>query len=287
MKFNKIVMALVVVLSLFTTACSKVPAGNVGVKVYLLGGSKGVDNEVLSTGRYWIGINEELYLFPTFSQNYIWTKDAQNGSPTDESISFQTSEGMVVNADVGITYNIEPDKVSLVFQKYRKGIDEITDVFLRNMVRDALVEKAGSLKVEDVYGNGKGQLMDSVEDHVREQVKSIGINIEKVYWLGELRLPPAVTTALNAKIQATQMAEQRKNEVAQAKAEAEKEREKAKGEADAQLIRAKAEAEAITLRAEAVRNSKDVIALNAIEKWDGKLPVYMGDGPVPFLQVGK
>lgn len=282
-----LIVFMIVISSMLTAACSKVPAGNVGVKVYLLGGAKGVDNEVVGTGRYWIGMNEELYLFPTFSQNYVWTKDSQNGSPTDESISFQTSEGMVVNADVGITYNIEPDKVAVVFQKYRKGIDEITDVFLRNMVRDALVEKAGSLKVEDVYGNGKGVLMDSVEEHVRDQVKEIGINVEKVYWLGELRLPPAVTTALNAKIQATQMAEQRKNEVAQAKAEAEKEREKAKGEADAQLIRAKAEAEAITLRAEAIRNSKDVIALNAIEKWDGKLPVYMGDGPVPFLQISK
>jgi hypothetical protein len=42
--------------------CSKVPAGNVGVKVYLLGTNKGVDHEVLGVGRYWIGFNEELYL---------------------------------------------------------------------------------------------------------------------------------------------------------------------------------------------------------------------------------
>ena len=55
-------------------ACSKVPAGHVGVKVYLLGSSKGVDTEELGVGRYWIGINEELYLFPTYMQNYTWVK---------------------------------------------------------------------------------------------------------------------------------------------------------------------------------------------------------------------
>ena len=32
-------------LVLFAAACSKVPAGYVGVKVYLLGGSKGVDQK--------------------------------------------------------------------------------------------------------------------------------------------------------------------------------------------------------------------------------------------------
>jgi hypothetical protein len=31
-------------------ACSKVPAGNVGIKVYLLGGDKGVDHEELGPG---------------------------------------------------------------------------------------------------------------------------------------------------------------------------------------------------------------------------------------------
>ena len=36
-------------------ACSYVPAGNVGVKVNMLGGAKGVDTEILPVGKYWIG----------------------------------------------------------------------------------------------------------------------------------------------------------------------------------------------------------------------------------------
>ena len=115
-------------------ACSTVPAGHVGVKVYLLGGSKGVDSEELGVGRYWIGMNEELYLFPTFMQNYVWTKEETEGSPTDESLSFQTADGMTANADIGISYSIDPTKVTAIFQKYRRGVDEITDTFLRNMV---------------------------------------------------------------------------------------------------------------------------------------------------------
>ncbi|NPV99871.1 prohibitin family protein, partial [Pseudomonas aeruginosa] len=101
---------------------------------------------------------------------------------------------------------------------------------------------------------------------VRDQVAPIGINIERIYYASDLVLPPQVTQSLNAKIQATQMAEQRRNEVAQAKAEADKERARAQGEADAKLTLATADAKAIEIRAQALRSNPDVVTLNAVEK---------------------
>lgn len=223
---------LIVLVVAALSACSKVPAGNVGVKFYLLGGSKGVDTEELGPGRYWIGVNEELYLFPTFTQNYTWTRDPIDGDATDESISFQTDQGMSVQADVGISYSVDPTKVTALFQKYRKGIEEITDVYLRNMVRDALVVEASTRPIESVYGAGKADLLAAVEKRVRAQVDPIGIKVERLYWAGDFRLPQAVTQAIDAKIKATQFAQQRANEVAAAKAEADKMIASARGEAE-------------------------------------------------------
>lgn len=277
---------LIVLLALVTMACSKVPAGNVGVKVYLLGGEKGVDSLVVGPGRYWIGMNEELFLFPTFTQNYVWTKDSVPGSEVDESLTFQTADGMSVSADIGISYAIDPEKVSLVFQKYRKGVNEITDLYLRNMVRDALVKAASAHKVEVVYGSGKTDLIASVEEEVRRQVAPIGIIVERIYWIGEIRLPEVVITSINAKIQATQFAAQRENEVKATIAEADKVREAAKGQADAIISIATAEAEAISLRAKALRENPNLVELNAVDKWNGALPVNMyGGGAVPFINI--
>lgn len=268
-----------------TTGCSKVPAGNVGVKVYLLGGSKGVDTEQLGPGRYWIGINEELYLFPTFTQNYTWAKTGDDG---DESISFQTVEGLSVNADVGISYNIVAAKVPEVFQKYRKGIDEITDIYLRNMVKDALVLAASDQNIETVYGKGKADLIREVETTVRSQVEPLGINIEKIYWTGDIRLPATVVESLNAKIKATQIALQRENEVKTAEAQAAIEVAKAKGDAESLRLRSEAEANAIRVRANALSSNAKLVDLTLAEKWDGKLPVNMyGGGAVPFINVDK
>lgn len=293
MKAIKILCVLAI--ALIFSACSKVPAGNVGVKVYLLGGEKGVDQEVLGVGRYWIGFNEELYLFPTFSQNYVWTRDPDETGTEDESISFGTKEGLSIVADVGITYNIQPDKVADVFQKYRKGVDEITAIYLRNMVRDALVKAASTKSIESIYGVGKADLIAEVETAVRSQVADIGIIVERVYWVGDLRLPAQVTASINAKIQATQIAMQRENEVKTAQAQAAIEVAQAEGQADAKVaiakadaesirLRGEAEADAIKARAEALAQNSNLIELTKAEKWNGVLPTtVLPNSTVPFI----
>lgn len=276
---------LVGLLAASVAACSKVPAGNVGVKVYLLGGSKGVDIEELGVGRYWIGINEELYLFPTFMQNYEWTADSRVGSESDESISFQTVDGMVANADVGISYSIDPEKVSDIFQTYRRGVDEITDTFLRNMVRDSLVKQASNKPIEYIYGAGKAEMMAKVQEEVSSVVKERGILINQIYWIGEIRVPEIVKNAIDAKIEATQRAQQRANEVATAKAEADKKIEEARGQAESILRVAEAQAKANELLAQSL--TSEFVQYQAITKWDGVLPRMTGDSAIPFVDVTK
>lgn len=281
MKIRNILFISAAALSL--AACSTVPAGHVGVKVYLLGGAKGVDSEELPVGRYWIGMNEQLYIFPTYMQNYTWTKEPDATGTEDESISFQTVEGMTANADVGISYSLDPTKINKIFQTYRRGVEEITDTFLRNMVRDALVKQASTKPIEYIYGAGKAELMSAVQADVQKQVEPIGIKIDKIYWIGEIRLPQTVIDSINAKNAATQMAQQRQNEVAQARAEAEKKVAEARGEADSILLKAKAQAEANRELASSI--TPELVQYRALDKWDGTLPRMTGSGAVPFVNV--
>jgi regulator of protease activity HflC (stomatin/prohibitin superfamily) len=282
MKLRNIV--LLAVLAGSVAACSYVPAGNVGIKVNLLGSDKGVESEVLGVGRYWLGWNEDLYVFPTFMQNYVWTAGVDEGSPNDESISFQTADGMTANADIGISYSIDPNKVALIFQTYRRGVEEITDTFLRNMVRDALVKQASNKPIEYVYGAGKAELIAAVQKDVSDQVGPLGINIGKIYWIGEIRLPEVVLKSINAKNAATQMAQQRQNEVAQAKAEADKKIEDARGQAESLLKVAEAQAKANKVLAESL--TTEFVQYQAITKWDGKLPTTMIPGQAtPLVNI--
>lgn len=279
---KKAIMLIGLTAMLFTgVACTKVPAGNVGVKVYLLGKSKGVNTETLGVGRYWVGINEEIYLFPTFEQNYAWTADEREGSRDDESFTFQTKEGMRVGADIGISYQIDGTKAELIFQRYRKGVNEITDIYLRNHVRDALNEVASKMPVESVYGEGKTQLLENVEKLVKTRVPE-GILVNNIYMIGSFRLPKTVIGSLNRKIEATQRAEQRENEIREAKATAQKKIEDARGVAQALLTKAKAEAEANRVVARSLTPA--LVEYEKVKKWDGAMPRFTGGG-TPLIQM--
>lgn len=278
---NWMKVSLVCFMMAFGAACSKVPAGNVGVKVHLLGGEKGVDSEKLGVGRYWIGINEELYLYPTFTQTKVW------GETPETQFQFQTREGMKSRASIGVSFRVDPAKVDTLFQTYRKGIDEIVDIYVKTKIRSALVEHASVRPVEAVYGSGKTELLNDVESQLSSELEPQGIIIESIYWASDVVLPLKVRESLDNKMMAREKAIQRQNEIAQTKAEAEKLREQAKGEADAKLLRAESEAKAIELTGEALRENPDVLQQMAIEKWDGVLPRITGGGTVPFVNVDK
>jgi len=61
---------------------------------------------------------------------------------------------------------------------------------------------------------------------------------------------------------------------------------KAEGEAEAIRLRGEAEASAIRARADALRANADLVQLQAVEKWDGKLPTTMvPNSAMPFINV--
>lgn len=280
-----IIAALIGVISILLML-ERVPVGHVGIKVDLLGGGKGVDTEEVGPGRELVGFNEELFIFPTFTQTIGWTRDAnpEIGSATNEEMSFQTSEGLVVTADVGASVSVDPAKVNILFQKYRKGMDEIVDSYVRRNIQNALVETASTMTIESVYGAGKAELISTAFSRVKQDLAEYGIILENLYWIGELRLPDRVVNAINAKIAATQEAQQRENEVAKAKAQADIERAKAQGEADALLIAAKSQAEANRLLSQSIDST--LVSYKALERWNGVLPSTM-TGVVPFVNVQK
>ena len=266
------------------SACGSVPPGNVGIKVNNLGGDKGVSSEEVGVGYVWLGFFHELYLFPTFQQNYTWTKSPHEGNPADESITFQTKEGLEVNADFGISFAVDPTMVPKLFQTYRKGITEITDIFLRNNVRDAIVEISSTMSVNDISGGGKTELLKQVTERVKGKMKEVGIIVEQVYAVGMFRLPPNVTAALNSKIEAQQRSAQRENEVAEARAQADKDVAKAEGESKASLMRAEADAKANQKLAQSL--TPTLVDYLKIQKWNGVLPTFSGNA-TPIINLSK
>ena len=249
-------IALMALMAIFLSSCGyhAVEAGYVGVKVNKLGADKGVQNEVLKPGRYFPTVNEEIYDFPTFQVNYVFTASESEGSPTNEEFTFQTSEGMECSMDLGVSMHFNEPQIPLMFQTYRKGVDEIRAVVVRKEIRDALNRVGGSMPVESVYGAGKGKLIDSVLIIAKAKLAPTGIVVDGISLIGSIRIPKNIIDALNAKVQMNQEAEKARNEVA-----------KAEAQAKTLLVQAQAEAEANRLK-QAVLTDK-LLQQQWIEAW--------------------
>lgn len=254
---------------------SKVPAGYRGVIVNLYGSEKGVAEKSVGVGRYFVGWNSELYLFPTFLQNYSW-KDKQ-------AITMQTAEGLSITTDAGITYSIQADNVVKVFVKYRLGIEEITNTFLHNMVRDAMNEVSSTMTVEQIYGAHKELFITKVNKIVKKEASVNGIDVDKIYLVGSFNLPATVVESINVKIQAAQNAIKVENEVATSRAEAQKTIVDAQAKASRTLIEAESQAKANRILAASL--TSEFVQYQAILKWNGILPTMTGTNAVPFVNI--
>ena len=260
-KFIKIGTGCAVTLLLLTSV-SKINPGEIGIVVNPFGESKGVEKKEITIGVHFLAPWKSVYKFPTYEQNHQWVDK--------EMFTFQTSEGLPVRAEIGISYHLEQNRIHELFGKYRKGMGEITELYVRNILRDNLNKLSSKMNIEDLFAEKKESFFNQVHKNVNDELEAVGINISHVYIIGKLNVPDVVTEALNRKIEATQKAQQRENELRESEAEAKKIVAKAKGEAESLIIDAESKAKSNALINKSL--TPELLKWKHIEKWDGKLP---------------
>jgi regulator of protease activity HflC (stomatin/prohibitin superfamily) len=290
------VTILLIVLAFLATGCTKIDKGYEGAKINTLGSDQG-QIQTLDTGwHFYNPFKYDIVVNPTFVQEYVWTKNIEEGSPVDESITFQSSNSLAFNADVGVSIALVPGKSGILYEKYHKTIGELINSNFRNSIRDSFNRVASSRNEEGIYGSGKTAFIEEVEANVRDFWKDY-FEVRKIYLIGKLDPPTQIREAISKKIEATQMAERRRNEVEQSKAEADKKIEEARGFAESEriaadaraykiLAEANAEAKKIKMLNEQLAKSPNYVEFVKASRWDGVLPKFVGGkDPIPFLNV--
>lgn len=291
-----------VLLCISLTGCTAfcgttIPPGTVGILVDNMGGG-GKDNKSIEVingpDTVFVGPYHTLYDFPVSIQQYTWSASKHEGSAENEEFQFQTVDGSVVHADLGITFHIPVDQVQKVFTTYRQNLDQIRHVYIRNTVREALNEITSQLNVNDAIGPKKDYIITEVQERVVDKLTPSGIVVDSLSMVGAFRPPDAVVASLNAKLASVQLALQTQNEVAQTQAQALKDKAQAEGEAAAQIATARGQAESRRLQAEAEANANERIAKSLtpslieyrrIEKWNGQLPTISSGSGGMILSV--
>ncbi len=269
--------------SLFSTGCmTGIGPGHVGILVNKYGTYRGVQDYPLRTGAVWYNpFTETVYDYPTNVQRYIWTRDQNEGSKINEEISYNSKDELVFTGDFTVSYDLNPDKVPAFYVKFRNDdIDQFTNGFFRDQVRNALNEVAVQYTADELYGEKKSEFLNRATALVKQWVSPYGVDVISLGYASSPRPPEMVANAINGKITAIQKADQANNEVLWAEAEAKKKVAEANGTAQANALIAK------SISPELIEWQQLSIQQQAINRWNGTMPQYTG-GALPFIQIPK
>ncbi len=265
------------------TSATTVEPGFAGLKIQLYGGSKGIENAELVSGRVWYnGYTEEIVVFPTYINTYPFTQATTEGSPTDESVVFSVG-GSPVSADVGVSFGFSTEllpgqtkktKLHQFYETYRKTPEEFRANELRNGLRNCFSEVAENLKLTpSMLPTSQQRLVKGVTECTQNRFPVIVV--QDVTLLAPLRLPPDIQKSIDEQFASQQAAQTAESNRRKAEAEAAANVARAKGEAKVTIEQARAEAESNRLRAQSI--TPQLIELerlrverSRIEKWDGQ-----------------
>ena len=258
--------------ALALAACGQVKPGHVGIKVNQFGSGAGVSAEPLQVGTYITLIGTNIIEYPVFTQTYTYTASSAEGAANNEEFTFNDKNGLNISADIGVSYSVNPELAPKLYSKFRTDASGLVTNQIRNAIRNSLNDRASVLGVEEIYGPKKEALLNQVQTDVAGYFAPYGLIIEKLFWAGTLRLPQSVHDQINLRISNEQAALAAQANVATATANAQAKVEQAKGDAQSnQLI------------AESLKTNPEIVQLRAIEKWNGVLPTYNSNGPLPFI----
>lgn len=232
-----------------------------------------------STGRvYYNPFTQDLIKYPVFVQ----TKDY-------DEFTVNAKDGSVFSVDPTIAYKIEPGATPAIYQKYRKDIDQITDIVMLQMIKDSFRLVINQYTTDEIISK-RGEIEAAIEKTIKEAALKDKIDIERL--TSGIRYPQSIEASIASKNQAVQEAQKVENQLRVAEANAKIQTTNAEAAAKARIIEAEANAKAIEIQSKAVQSQggADYIKLQWIKevgsKWNGILPsTTLSEGGTTLMQI--
>lgn len=261
------ILIMVVVLVLFIPGVKFIPPGFVGV-VYDRG--TGVSPNILKEGlNLVIPFWQRVYMFDTRLQEYTMSASVDEGAlRKDDSLDAPTSDGQQVKVDVTVLFKIDPpkspDMLKTVGENY---VDKLIRPISRSQIRMVISRYTAPA----IYSEKRQEAEKTMTTEISDLLKDKNLLIDKVL-LRAVYFSPEYSKAIEQKVIAEQKVKQAEFEVLETNQRAQAKIAEAKGLAEAQAL------QKATL-------TQEFLQLEAIKKWDGKLPQATGNGNVPFINI--
>ncbi len=147
-------------------------------------------------------------------------------------LSLPSKEGLNVQAEISILYHIRKEKVRDIITEVGRNYER---TLILSTFRSASADVCSRFFAKDMHSGKRGQIEKEIQANMVKILEKRGFVIEAVL-LKSIRLPKGLYSAIEAKLQAEQQAQQMTFVLQREEKEAERKTIEAKGIRDAQLI---------------------------------------------------
>lgn len=259
--------AVLAALALSVGGCSpaSVDAGQVGVKTVW----GAVQPDVYQEGIYLTWVGQDIISMDARMQK-------KEASATASSKDLQ-----VVSAVIALNYRIDTAKAPNIYQ----GIGNLAQVesnIVDPVLQEAVKTATAQYNAEELITQRR-EVKDAISTYVKQRLEQSFLIVTDLS-IVNFSFDSKYQDAIEAKQVAEQSALTASNDLKRIEVEAKQAEAQALGRANAMLVEARAEAERQALLRATM--TPELVQWQAIQKWDGSMPLVLGDGSSAFVDVG-
>lgn len=263
------VFCCIIITIIMANSCTVVDSGEIGIKFHKWSSNEQDYGGVEGTCKGWVFYNpitSSVFTYPTYIQRKNY-----------EPFNVNAKDASVFKMDPTIAYRINPEKACDIFTKYRKGIEDLENGYIRTCIYEAYRTCANRYSSDSLMSN-RANFENDVRVRLETSLMAEGFIVEE--FTSQITPPESLAQMINEKNAAVQSALKAENKVKEAEAEAKIKIAEAKGAAEAMQI--KADAEAYYNRTISASLSPLIVQEDWIEKWNGTVPTVVGGSNMMF-----
>ena len=197
-----------------------------------------------------------------------------------KSTSSASKDLQTVSTEVTVNYRPSPNSVNLLYKEVgpdyesriiQPAIEEIIKQVTANYNAEELITKRPLVKSD-------------IEEEINKRLTAYNI-ITEVISITDFQFSSLFAQAIESKVEAEQKALKALNDLRRIQIEAQQREAEAQGLGKANIAEALGEAEAIRIINEALAQNPNYLEWLKIQRWDGKLPLVVGQDGTPFIQI--
>ncbi len=198
----------------------------------------------------------------------------------EESTTSASRDLQTVKTTVTVNYHPEKEMIHYLYKDL--GLDYENRV-IQPAIEETVKQVTANYNAEELITK-RPQVKADIQDEITDRLNEFNLATE-VISITDFEFSLLFSQAIESKVEAEQKAFKAENDLIRIQVEAQQQEAQAIGIANANIAEAEGEAKAIRIINQALAENPNYLEWFKTRAWDGKLPLVVGDGGTPFIQI--